>query len=323
MPTRPVITITRMLPAEVEREVSKAFDARLNELDVPLTPEELRRALQESDGLICTVGDRLDAATLGHEAPRCRILANYGVGFNHIDLTATRAHGITVTNTPDVLTNATADLAILLMQMLARLAGEGERLVRSGGWTGWRPTQLLGTDLEGKTLGIVGMGRIGREVARRAQTMWKMKVVYHSRSESTTTHDSRLTAERAGLDGLMGMADVVSLHVPATPGTRHLIDARRLGLMKPSTFLVNTARGDVVDEQALVAALEAGRIAGAGLDVYEREPTVSSALLRMENVVLLPHLGSATREIRVAMGMRALENLELFFGGRSVRDPVG
>lgn len=323
MPSRPVLTITRKLPAEVEREVSKAFDARLNELDVPLTPEELRRALQESDGLICTVGDRLDAATLGHEAPRCRILANYGVGFNHIDLTATRAHGITVTNTPDVLTNATADLAILLMQMLARRAGEGERLVRSGGWTGWRPTQLLGTDLEGKTLGIVGMGRIGREVARRAQTMWKMKVVYHSRSESTTTHDSRLTAERAGLDGLMGMADVVSLHVPATPGTRHLIDARRLGLMKPSTFLVNTARGDVVDEQALVAALEAGRIAGAGLDVYEREPTVSSALLRMENVVLLPHLGSATRETRVAMGMRALENLELFFGGRSVRDPVG
>lgn len=323
MPTRPVITITRMLPAEVEREVSKAFDARLNELDVPLTPEELRRALQESDGLICTVGDRLDAATLGHEAPRCRILANYGVGFNHIDLTATRAHGITVTNTPDVLTNATADLAILLMQMLARRAGEGERLVRSGGWTGWRPTQLLGTDLEGKTLGIVGMGRIGREVARRAQTMWKMKVVYHSRSEPTATHDSRLKAERVGLDELMGMADVVSLHVPATPETRHLIDARRLGLMKPSTFLVNTARGDVVDEQALVAALEAGRIAGAGLDVYEREPTVSSALLRMENVVLLPHLGSATREIRVAMGMRALENLELFFGGRSVRDPVG
>ncbi|HET7025308.1 MAG TPA: NAD(P)-dependent oxidoreductase, partial [Gemmatimonadales bacterium] len=182
---------------------------------------------------------------------------------------------------------------------------------------------LLGTDLEGKTLGIVGMGRIGREVARRAQTMWKMKVVYHSRSESTTTHDSRLTAERVGLDELMGMADVVSLHVPATPETRHLIDARRLGLMKPSTFLVNTARGDVVDEQALVAALEAGRIAGAGLDVYEREPTVSSALLRMENVVLLPHLGSATRETRVVMGMRALENLELFFGGRSVRDPVG
>lgn len=323
MPTRPVITITRMLPAEVEREVSKAFDARLNELDVPLTPEELRRALQESDGLICTVGDRLDAATLGHEAPRCRILANYGVGFNHIDLTATRAHGITVTNTPDVLTNATADLAILLMQMLARRAGEGERLVRSGEWTGWRPTQLLGTDLEGKTLGIVGMGRIGREVARRAQTMWKMKVVYHSRSEPTATHDSRLKAERVGLDELMGMADVVSLHVPATPETRHLIDARRLGLMKPSTFLVNTARGDVVDEQALVAALEAGRIAGAGLDVYEREPAVSSALLRMENVVLLPHLGSATREIRVAMGMRALENLELFFGGRSVRDPVG
>ncbi|MGH7533656.1 MAG: 2-hydroxyacid dehydrogenase [Gemmatimonadales bacterium] len=322
MSPRPVITITRKLPAEVEREVSSAFDARLNELDVPLTPEELQRALQESDGLICTVSDRLDAAALGREAPRCRILANYGVGFNHIDLTATQALGITVTNTPDVLTNATADLAILLMQMLARRAGEGERLVRSGGWTGWRPTQLLGADLEGKTLGVVGMGRIGREVARRAMAMWEMKVVHYSRSASTTTHDPRLTTERVALDELLRKADVVSLHVPATPETRHLIDARCLGLMKPSAFLVNTARGDVVDEQALVVALKAGQIAGAGLDVYEREPTVSRELLGMENVVLLPHLGSATLETRVAMGMRALDNLRHFFEGRPVPDLV-
>ncbi|MGB7212650.1 MAG: D-glycerate dehydrogenase [Gemmatimonadales bacterium] len=316
------MTITRKLPVEVEREASGAFDARLNALDLPLTPEELQRALQESDGLICTVSDRLDALALGRDPLRCRILANYGVGFNHIDLTAARALGITVTNTPDVLTNATADLAILLMQLLARRAGEGERLVRSGAWAGWRPTQLLGTDLDGKTLGIVGMGRIGREVARRAGMMWKMEVVYHSRSAMSETHDSRLTTRRVELDELMRAADVVSLHVPAMPETRHLIDARRLRLMKPTAFLVNTARGDVVDEQALVAALKGGQIAGAGLDVYEREPTVSPELLGMENVVLLPHLGSATRETRVAMGMRALENLREFFEGTPVPDLI-
>ncbi|MGH7590894.1 MAG: 2-hydroxyacid dehydrogenase [Gemmatimonadales bacterium] len=322
MSSRPVITVTRKLPAEVEREVSSAFDARLNELDVPLTPEELQRALHESEGLICTVSDRLDAAALGAAPLRTKILANYGVGFNHIDLTATRALGITVTNTPDVLTNATADLAILLMQMLARRAGEGERLVRSGAWTGWRPTQLLGTDLQGKTIGIVGMGRIGREVAHRAREMWGMKIVYYSRSEMHETRDLQLVTRRVDLDDLLRTADVVSLHVPATAETRHLIDARRLGLMKPSAFLVNTARGDVVDEQALVVALQAGQIAGAGLDVYEREPTVSPELLGMENVVLLPHLGSATLETRVAMGMRALDNVRHFFEGRPVPDLV-
>lgn len=322
MSSRPVITITRALPAEVEREVSRAFDARLNELDAPLTPDELQRALQESDGVICTVSDRLDAATLGPEAPRCRILANYGVGFNHIDLTATRALGITVTNTPDVLTDATADLAILLMQMLARRAGEGERLVRSGAWTGWRPTQLLGTDLHGKTLGIVGMGRIGREVARRAREMWDMTVVHHSRSRSSDTHDPAPGTHWMELDDLMRTADVVSLHVPATPDTRHLIDRRRLGLMRPSAFLINTARGNVVDEEALVMALRNGAIAGAGLDVYEREPSVSAELLGMENVVLLPHLGSATLETRVAMGMRVAENLERFFAGLEPGDRV-
>ncbi|HEV2290642.1 MAG TPA: D-glycerate dehydrogenase, partial [Gemmatimonadales bacterium] len=288
--TRPVITVTRKLPAEVERELSRAFDARLNELDAPLMPDALQRALRESDGLVCTVSDRLDAAALGLGPLRCRILANYGVGFNHIDVVAARALGITVTNTPGVLTEATADLAIALMLMVTRRAGEGERLVRAGQWTGWRPTQLLGTSFSGKTLGIVGMGRIGQLTALRLQLGWEMNVIHHSRSTALTTHDPRLATRRVELDELMATADIVSLHVPATPATRHLIDARRLGLMKPTACLINTARGDVVDEAALAAALRGGRIAGAGLDVYEREPAVSAELLALENVVLLPHL---------------------------------
>ncbi|HEU5358041.1 MAG TPA: D-glycerate dehydrogenase, partial [Gemmatimonadales bacterium] len=258
--TRPVITVTRKLPAEVELELSRAFDARLNELDVPLTPDALQRALRESDGLICTVSDRLDAAALGLGPLRCRILANYGVGFNHIDVDAARALGITVTNTPGVLTEATADLAIALMLMVTRRAGEGERLVRAGQWTGWRPTQLLGASLAGKTLGIVGMGRIGREVARKAQAAWGMDISWHSRSAGEDGPPPIAGARWVPLDELLGSADVVSLHVPATPATRHLIDARRLGLMKPTAYLINTARGDVVDEAALGAALRSGRI---------------------------------------------------------------
>ncbi|MFI5236281.1 MAG: 2-hydroxyacid dehydrogenase [Gemmatimonadales bacterium] len=320
--TRPIITLTRKLPAEVEVEGAKAFEIRVNRDDAVFTPAQLAEALRSSDGLICTVSDRLDAAALAVEPLRTKILANYGVGFNHIDIAAAKSRGIVVTNTPGVLTDATADIALCLLLMVARRAGEGERELRAGRWTSWRPTHLLGTSLVGKTIGIVGMGRIGQATALRLQLGWGMKVLYYSRSEISTTHDPRLTTRRVELDELMAESDFVSLHVPASAETKHLIDARRLALMKPTAFLINTARGDVVDEAALVAALKAGAIAGAGLDVYEREPVVSPELLTMENVVLLPHIGSADAETRIAMGLRALENLRLFFEGRPVQDPV-
>jgi lactate dehydrogenase-like 2-hydroxyacid dehydrogenase len=288
-----------------------------------MTAAELQDALRTADGLLPTVTDRIDAPVLAAEPLRARIVANFGVGYNNIDVDAARARGVRVTNTPDVLTDDTADLALTLILMVARRAGEGERHVRSGAWTGWRPTHMLGTRLGGKALGLVGFGRIARAVARRAGPGLGMRILYHDPFPPPPEVASGLGAEpRDPLEALLEESDVVSLHCPATPETRHLIDARRLRRMKPGAFLVNTARGDVVDETALVEALRAGAIAGAGLDVYEREPAVSEGLLGMENVVLLPHLGSATAETRIAMGMRALENLEAFFAGRPLRDPV-
>jgi len=269
------------------------------------------------------VTDKLTAEILSAEPLRAKILANFGVGFNHIDIGAAKARHLVVTNTPDVLTDDTADDAIMLMLMVARRAGEGERHVRSGAWTGWRPTHLLGTKVSGKTIGLIGMGRIARAVARRARLGFGMRVLFHDPFPPPPELVTELALEAcATVDDVVREADFVSLHCPATPETRHLLDARRLRLMKPIAFLINTARGDVVDEQALAAALRAGTIAGAGLDVYEREPAVSPELLGMENVVLLPHLGSATRETRVAMGVRTLENLRAFFSGATPRDRV-
>lgn len=254
---------------------------------------------------------------------RTRIIANYGVGFNHIDIAAAKARGIVVTNTPDVLTDDTADDAVMLMLMVARRAGEGERLVRSGAWTEWRPTHLLGTKVSGKTLGLVGMGRIGRAVAHRAHHGFGMRVIFYDPSPPPPEVVRELGAERmATLEALLREADFVSLHSPATPETHHLMNAERLALMKPTAFLINSARGDIVDEAALAVALAELRIGGAALDVYEREPRVTPALLAMDNVVLLPHLGSATLETRVAMGLRALENLTAFFAGQAPRDRV-
>jgi lactate dehydrogenase-like 2-hydroxyacid dehydrogenase len=323
MSQRPTVVVTRRLPDAVEREIARDFEARLNREDRPLGPDGLREALRSADALLCTVTDKLTSDVLAVEPRRARLLANFGVGFNNIDIEAAKSRGLAVSNTPDVLTDATADLAVTLLLMVARRTGEGERQIRSGAWSGWRPTHMMGTQVTGKTLGLVGMGRIARAVAKRAHHGFGMRVLYHDPYPPPPDVASGLGAEpRESLNQLLRESDFVSLHCPATPETRHLMNAERFALMRPDAFLVNTARGDVVDEAALVEALRTGRIAGAGLDVYEREPEVSSELSAMENVVLLPHLGSATRETRVAMGMRALENLRLFFTGAPLRDRV-
>ncbi len=321
--SRPTVVVTRRLPAPVEQRLAQEFDARVNQDDHSFTTAELREALRGADALVPTVSDRITAQTLAVEPLRARILANFGVGYNHIDVAAAKARGLVVTNTPDVLTDDTADDAIMLMLMVARRAGEGERHVRSGTWTGWRPTHMLGTKVSGKTLGLIGLGRIGRAVARRAHQGFGMRVVFHDPYPPPANVVADLAAEpKATVEDVLREADFVSLHSPATPETRHLMNAERLALMRPTAFLINTARGDIVDEAALVAALERRQIAGAALDVYEQEPHVTPALLTMENVVLLPHLGSATQETRVAMGMRALDNLAAFFAGSAPRDRV-
>ena len=320
--TRPLVHVTRRLPEVVERQLGEHFDLALNLRDAPTDPDILVRALASADALLCTVTDRLDAAVLRAAEPlRARILANFGVGYNHIDVAAARERGLVVTNTPGVLTDDTADVALALILMTARRLTEGERCLRAGAWAGWAPTQLLGMSLGGKTLGVVGFGRIGRAVARRAHFGLGMRVVYVSRTARPDAAEVG-AAPAPSLDALLAESDVVSIHAPATPETRHLIDAAALARMRPHAILVNTARGDLVDEAALAAALRAGTIAGAGLDVYEREPQVHPDLSGLENVVLLPHLGSATRETRRAMGERALANLVAFFDGREPADRV-
>ncbi len=314
---RPKVIVTGRLPEDVEREVCSRFDAQLNIDDRPFTARELQQALQSADALLTTVADRITAEVLEVEGRRANIIANYGVGYNHIDVAAAKRLGITVTNTPDILTDCTADLAIMLMLMVARRAGEGERLVRAGQWTSWRPTHMVGTRVSGKTLGIIGMGRIGRATARRAQHGLGMKVVFFNRSRVPAEALEGLDATQCdSIEDVLAQSDFVSLHCPSGDETRHLMNAARLAAMQPHAFLVNTARGDVVDEEALVAALSRSQIAGAGLDVYEHEPRVPAALLTMENVVLLPHLGSATLETRVGMGLMATDNLSAFFAGQ-------
>jgi lactate dehydrogenase-like 2-hydroxyacid dehydrogenase len=321
--TQPVVVVTRRLPNAVEEAVRRDFDARLNREDRPLSAAELQEALRTADALLPTVTDKLNADVLSAEPLRAKMIANFGVGFNNIDVEAAKARGISVSNTPDVLTEATADIAMTLMLMIARRTGEGERHVRSSHWTGWRPTHMLGRMVSGKTLGLIGMGRIARAVARRAHHGFGMRVLYTDPYPPPPDVAAALGAEqRATIEEVLAQSDFVSLHCPATPETRHLMNSVRLAKMKPSAYLINTARGDVVDEAALVEALKKGWIAGAGLDVFEKEPQIAPALVAMENVVMLPHLGSATEETRVAMGMRALENLRLFFSGAPLRDRV-
>ncbi len=301
---RPLLHITRVLPAPVLAEARRRYRLFAEPSEEAPSDEELRAGFAQADAVICTLSDRIDADLLSH-AGRLKIIANYAVGYNNIDVAAARARGIVVTNTPDVLTDATADLTWALLLAVMRRVVEGDRLMRSGTWAGWAPTQMLGTDVTGKTLGIIGMGRIGQAVARRAAG-FRMPVVYSSR-RPTSVVDGRWTF--LPMEELLSRADIVSLHVPLTKETHHLIGEPELRLMRPTSFLLNTARGPVVDEAALVAALDAGRIAGAGLDVYENEPAVHPGLARLHNVVLLPHLGSATEDTRVRMGQICLENI--------------
>jgi lactate dehydrogenase-like 2-hydroxyacid dehydrogenase len=320
---RPIVTVTRRLPAPVERALSERFDARLNSEDLPLDADGLREALRHSDAVLCAVSDRLDAGVLRVEPLRAKLVANFGVGFEHIDLAVARERGIAVTNTPGVLTDDTADLAIALMLMAIRRLGEGERQLRAGAWQGWYPMHHLGRRLSGKRLGIVGMGRIGRAVARRAVHGFGMRLLYASRTPLPAGEAASLDAVQVDVDRVFAESDIVSLHVPSNEETRHLVNAHRLRSMPPHAILVNTARGDIIDEAALAEALRNGTIAGAGLDVYAGEPAVNPELLALENVVLLPHLGSATVESRTAMGMRAFENLVAWSEGRELPDRVG
>jgi lactate dehydrogenase-like 2-hydroxyacid dehydrogenase len=317
----PRILITRRWPAAVEAELQRRYEVTIR--NESLSQAEWHQALREYDAICPCVIDKVSAEMLAVASPRTRLLANYGVGYNHIDLVSAAAHGIAVSNTPDVLTHATADLAMTIMLMLARRAGEGERQLRSGNWHGWYPTHLMGTQVTGATLGIVGMGRIGLAMAQKAHDGFGMNILYHNRRPVNDSAVSAMRAEYcADLPTLLQRSDFVALHCPGGKQNHHLIDAAALRHMQKHAFLINTARGDVVDEAALVEALQQGRIAGAGLDVYEREPLVTEALLTMENVVLLPHLGSATTATRVAMGMRVLRNLDAFFGGQPLPDRV-
>lgn len=317
--------MTRRLPPDVESEIHLRYDARFNRTDVALTADQMTDVLRQADFVLCTVTDRIRAEQFSGSV-HTKLLANFGVGVNHIDREAAKRAGVAISNTPDVLTDDTADLAIALILMTMRRLGEGERHMRTGAWSGWRPTHMMGRRVTGKTLGIIGYGRIGRAVARRASQAFGMQVLWYAprdpRIDDPATNGPA-NAERVDtIETLLARADVVSLHCPATPETHHLINRERLSLMPSHAFLINTARGDVVDEYALTVALRDGRIAGAGLDVYEHEPIVEGELRDMERVVLLPHLGSATVETRTAMGMRALANIDAFVRGERPPDLV-
>jgi lactate dehydrogenase-like 2-hydroxyacid dehydrogenase len=298
---------------------AERFETTFRDRDRGLSPEEAGQALREYDAILPTLGDQFSGAAFLGGPFRCRILANFGVGVNHIDVGAAKAAGIVVTNTPGAVTDATADIAMMLILMACRRAGEGERLLRRGEWTGWEPTQMLGTHVTGLTAGIVGMGRIGQAIARRCHHGFGMEVLYYNRSPKAVDLPARQVGE---LHDLLRQVDVVVLAVPGGAETRGLIGLTEFAAMKPSAHLVNIARGDVVDEEALIAALEARRIAGAGLDVYAREPEVPARLRALENVVLLPHLGTAALSVREAMGQMALENLVAFAEGREPPNAV-
>ncbi|MFK7942688.1 MAG: 2-hydroxyacid dehydrogenase [Paracoccaceae bacterium] len=310
--TKPRVLCTRKWPAAVEEVLKERFDVTLNTADEAMSQSALRQAFDDYDAVCPTVTDKIDAVVLA--APgRAKICCNFGVGFNNIDVEAAKTAGLVITNTPDVLTDATADIALTLLLNVARRTYEGEQMLRGSQWTGWRPTQLMGTSPQGKTLGIIGMGRIGRAMAKRCHAALDMNIVFY---DAFPVDNAGVPAKQLStVEDVLEVADFVSLHCPGGGANTRLINAERLARMKPTAFLVNTARGDIIDEAALVDALKAGTIAGAGLDVFEAEPTVTPALMDMPNVCLLPHLGSATTETREAMGMKVVDNLTAFFAG--------
>ncbi len=317
------VILTRRWPEAVEQVLSQAYDCEFNTNDVAFDLHQYHDALQRADALLTTVTDTLDAQALSVDKLRAKVIANFGVGYSHIDTDAAKAKNLVVTNTPDVLSDCTADLAMTLLLMVARRAGEGERELREGRWTGWRPTHLMGSKVSGKTLGIIGFGRIGRAMAKRAHAGFDMQIKVFNRS---TVPDASLAAFNAeaveSVEALLQCSDFVSLHCPGGGENHHLINSARLKLMKPGAYLINTARGEVVDQDALIASLGSNSIAGAGLDVFENEPAIDSRLPELSNAVLLPHLGSATVETRDAMGFRVMSNLEQFFSGSEPSDRV-
>jgi lactate dehydrogenase-like 2-hydroxyacid dehydrogenase len=315
--------LTRRWPDAVENALRCHYEVTTNPDDAPMSAEQLKSAMRQYDALCPTVSDRITADVLSVPDTRVRIIGNYGTGLDHIDLQAARDAGIVVTNTPDVLTESTAELTLLLILMASRRASEGERELRSGHWTGWRPNHMLGWGLAGKTLGLVGFGRIARAVAQRARAALGMKIAYYNRHRATLEQEEALAATYySSLDDLTGIADVLSLHCPGGAATHHLIDQRRLAQMRRSAMLINTARGTMINESDLAAALTGGQLAAAALDVYEYEPAINPALLAAPHAVLLPHLGSATAETRTAMGMRVAANLHCFFSGEPLVDRV-
>jgi lactate dehydrogenase-like 2-hydroxyacid dehydrogenase len=318
--SKPVVLATRKLPEAVEARLCGAYDAILNRDDRPLPIEEILRTAESVDGILCTLTDKMTPEVIAKLPARVKILATFSVGYEHIDIPAARARGLCVTNTPGALTDATAEIALLLMLGAARRAYEGQAMLRAGAWTGWAPTQLMGTQLHGKRLGIAGMGRIGKAVAKRALA-FGMTIHYHGRRFVDLPADLPASYHADDAD-FLAQCDYLSIHMASTPETRKWVNARRVGLLPKGAIVVNTARGDLVDDDALIHGLTSGHLGAAGLDVFASEPEIDKRYLPIANAMLLPHLGSATVETRCAMGFRALDNLDAFFAGRTPGDKL-
>ena len=320
---KPLVVVTRKLPDSIETRMRELFDARLNLDDTPLSPEQIAEAVRMADVLVPTVTDVISEELLKQPDCKLKLIANFGNGVDNIDVTAAHARGITVTNTPKVLTEDTADMTMALILAVPRRLIEGASILTEGkNWPGWSPTWMLGHRIGGKRLGIIGMGRIGQAVARRAHA-FGLQIHYHNRKPVHAAIEKELEATYwESLDQMLARMDIVSVNCPHTPATFHLLSARRLKLMKPSAIIVNTARGEVIDENAMVRMLKANELAGAGLDVFEHEPAVNPKLLRQRNVVLLPHMGSATLEGRIDMGEKVIVNIKSFVDGHKPPDRV-
>ncbi len=319
---KPLVVVTRKLPDVIETRMMELFEARLNLDDHQLSKTELIAAVKEADVLVPTITDRIDAGILSQAGQNLKLIANFGTGVDNIDLATARQRGISVTNTPGVLTEDTADMTMALILAVSRRLAEGERLMRSGQWGGWSPTIMLGHRIWGKRLGVVGMGRIGQAVARRAKA-FGMSIHYHNRKRVHPDIEGELEATYwESLDQMLARMDVVTVHCPHTPATFHLLSARHLKVMQPHSYLINTSRGEIVDENALTRMLSRGELAGAGLDVFEHEPAVNPKLIELDNVVLLPHMGSATIEGRIDMGEKVIINIKTFTDGHNPPDRV-